>query len=291
MVPAKRAIAASKIVVRVGMFVATRYGTTAVQREDPLWLTERSEMPKTGAKQAKTNGGERRVNDGFSGVDAVERALSMLDAFGDGTPALALKDLADRTGLTKSTILRLNVSLERFGYLVRDSDGNYRLGPTLWQLGALFRQNLDLREVVVPVLDRIVAETKESASFYVLRGKNGVCLYRVNSPRMARDHVEEGEIIPLGVGASGHVLQAFANPRSKGAVQIMRDRIYVSKGERDPDVSGISAPILGPDRELIGAVSISGLTNRFTTNQVRTYSVLMRDAADEIEHRMGAHGP
>ena len=157
-------------------------------------------MPETRVKQTKTNGGGRRVNDGFSGVDAVERALSMLDAFSDGTPALALKELADRTGLTKSTILRLNVSLERFGYLVRDSDGNYRLGPTLWQLGALFRQNLDLREVVVPVLERLVAETKESASFYVLRGKSGVCLYRVNSPRLARDHVEEGEIIPLGLG-------------------------------------------------------------------------------------------
>ena len=226
--------------------------------------------PKLEAKQAKTNGGERRVNDGFSGVDAVERALLMLDAFDDGTPALALKDLADRTGLTKSTILRLNVSLERFGYLVRDSDGNYRLGPTLWQLGALFRQNLDLREVVVPVLDRIVAETNESASFYVLRGKNGVCLYRVNSPRMARDHVEEGEIIPLGVGASGHVLQAFANPRSKGAVQIMYVIASTSvRGNATPTFPGISAPILGPDRELIGAVSISGLTNRFTTNQVR----------------------
>ncbi len=245
-------------------------------------------MPETRAKQTKKNGGERRANDGFSGVDAVERALSMLDAFSDGTPALALKELADRTGLTKSTILRLNVSLERFGYLVRDSDGNYRLGPTLWQLGALFRQNLDLREVVVPVLERLVAETKESASFYVLRGKSGVCLYRVNSPRLARDHVEEGEIIPLGVGSSGHVLQAFANPRSKGAAQIISDRSYVSVGERDPDVSGISAPVLGPDQELIGAVSISGLTSRFTAKQIRTYRASMLEVANEIEHRMGA---
>ncbi|RTL67516.1 MAG: IclR family transcriptional regulator, partial [Hyphomicrobiales bacterium] len=63
-------------------------------------------------------------------VESVERALTILDAFGDGTPRLALGELAARTGLYRSTILRLAASLERFGYLNRDEDGAFRLGPS-----------------------------------------------------------------------------------------------------------------------------------------------------------------
>ena len=64
-------------------------------------------------RKSRTN----RENDGFSGVDAVERALTLLDAFNGGDSALPLKELSQRSGLTKTTILRLAVSLERFGYL------------------------------------------------------------------------------------------------------------------------------------------------------------------------------
>ncbi|MGO2393107.1 MAG: helix-turn-helix domain-containing protein, partial [Halomonas sp.] len=72
-------------------------------------------------------------------VEAVERALTILEAFTDQERSLSLVTLAERTGLYKSTILRLIGSLERFGYIVREGDGTYALGPSLWRLGNLFR--------------------------------------------------------------------------------------------------------------------------------------------------------
>src|SRR5688572_16846594 len=62
------------------------------------------------------------------GVAAVERALSILDAFTDQDPQLTLGELAKRTKMYKSTILRLARSLENYGYLVRAEDGVFRLG-------------------------------------------------------------------------------------------------------------------------------------------------------------------
>src|ERR1700761_304535 len=74
------------------------------------------------------------------GVNAVERALAVLDAFhGEGSRGLA--ELAKATELAKPTILRLLVSLERSGYVVRLSDGRYQLGAKLMQLGATYRGN------------------------------------------------------------------------------------------------------------------------------------------------------
>lgn len=134
----------------------------------------------------------RSVQDINGGVESVERALSLLDAFDMGDNGLALKDLAGRTGLNKATILRLSVSLEKYGYLKRDDDGSFHLGPSLWRLGSVYRHNLQLDSIVRPVLNKLVEKTNESASFHVLRGESGVCLYCVNPPRRMRDNVEEG---------------------------------------------------------------------------------------------------
>ena len=50
-------------------------------------------------------------------VASVERALSILEAFSDGTSRLSLAELSVRTGFYRSTILRLTDSLRRFGYM------------------------------------------------------------------------------------------------------------------------------------------------------------------------------
>ena len=114
-------------------------------------------------------------------VEAVERALTLLDVFTEEEDEVSLADLADKTGYYKSTILRLSRSLERFGYLARQPNGNFRLGPALWRLGSLYRREFDLGEYVRPVLRRLRDQTSETASFYIRDGDVRVCLYRENS--------------------------------------------------------------------------------------------------------------
>ncbi len=225
--------------------------------------------------------------DTTGGVEAVERALRVLDSFEPGDAGLSLKEVADRSGVNKATILRLCVSLEKFGHITRDSEGLFHLGPSLWRLGSVFRQNLRLGPVVRPVLVNLVKTTGESASFYVQRGESGVCLYRVNSPRLARDHVEEGEIIPLNMGSSGQVLDAYSTRQGKHADTIRKTGYYLSLGERDPDVAGLSVPVLGPEGELLGAVSLSGLRVRFSDEVVDTYRDAVLDAARQIRIAIG----
>jgi DNA-binding IclR family transcriptional regulator len=62
------------------------------------------------------------------GVDAVDRAMSILAAFAAGKERLTLAQLATETGFYKSTILRLARSLEHGGYLHRDQEGVFSLG-------------------------------------------------------------------------------------------------------------------------------------------------------------------
>ena len=97
------------------------------------------------------------------GVEAVDRALKILDCFSADTQEISLAELSRLTGFYKSTILRLAVSLERFGYLVRGESGMFRLGPATWRLGSCYRQSFDLADVLRPELKTLCEETNETA--------------------------------------------------------------------------------------------------------------------------------
>ena len=70
-------------------------------------------------------------------VEAVERALTLLEVFNEHQPELSLTELSLATGFYKSTILRLMASLEVFGFVVRNERGMYRIGPACARLAPL----------------------------------------------------------------------------------------------------------------------------------------------------------
>jgi DNA-binding IclR family transcriptional regulator len=192
------------------------------------------------------------------GVAAVERALSILDAFTDQDPQLTLAELAKRTKMYKSTILRLARSLETYGYLVRAEDGMFRLGSKLLQLGSLYQRHLHTADVVPDALRAIVDELKEGASFYVRDGDRRLCLHRVDALRSVRHLVHEGDRLPLNVGAAGHVIRAFSGSSGANYEKVRNDMHAASFGERDPEVAAVACPVFGLSQRLAGALAVSG---------------------------------
>ena len=218
-------------------------------------------------------------------VEAVERALSILEAFGETRAELTLTEIAEETGLYKSTILRLAASLGRYGYLVRDDKGLFRLGPSLWRLGSSYRRNFDLDEFIRPVLRELVNETGETASFSVRDGDERVCLYRENSRSPIRHHLDEGARLPLDRGAAGRVLLAYAGLNGSEN-PIIRDGFAISVGERSPDVAAVAVPVLHADGEIRGALAISGLASRFDAAARETALPLLQEAAQSVMDRL-----
>ncbi len=196
-------------------------------------------------------------------VEAVERALTVLNAFHAAKPAMTLGEIATATGLYKSTILRLAGSLERLGYLVRGDNGVFRLGPALWRLGSIYRAQFDLGDAIRPELRRLVEATGETASFYIRQRQSRVCLFRHNSPHPARHHLDEGAELPLTAGASAHVLVAFADGKGAKAKAVKTRGYAISLGERDPQVAAVAVPVFDLAGEFRGALAISGLIGRF----------------------------
>ncbi len=78
-----------------------------------------------------------------------------------------MAELSRRTGLYKSTLLRLTQSLKRFGYLEKLHDGIYCIGPEPLRLVRIHQQSVQLMDVLPPVMQRLVDSTGESSSYFV----------------------------------------------------------------------------------------------------------------------------
>lgn len=200
-----------------------------------------------------------------SGVAAVNRALSLICCFGNDDKSLTLAELARRTGLYKSTILRLAESLEQFGVLVRDTDGGFRLGPELVRLGSLAHRVSGDKMDIEAVLTQLVEATGESATYYIRRNDLRLALFRVDSRKSLRDHIRPGDLLTLQHGAAGRVLsdtRPYAERRDDPFQTI------VSLGERDPEIAAIAGPVF-QDGAIVGSLSISGAKTRFSDKVVQ----------------------
>ena len=227
-----------------------------------------------------------RTRPAVEGVAAVDRALAVLTAFRRGDRALSLAELAERTGLVKSTIMRLAVSLEAHGLLVRMHDGDYGLGSEALRLGTLYQQSLDLESHVVPVLEHLVDRTEESASFYIRHGDKRLCAYRVNSPHRLRLHVQPGDMLPMDQSSVAQVLRWFERwPEDRSGAGL--DLPLYTAGMNDPHTASMSIPILGAGPKLVGALALSGPITRLTAERAGEVRADLRASAQELTRALG----
>ncbi|OZI18699.1 IclR family transcriptional regulator [Bordetella genomosp. 9] len=220
------------------------------------------------------------------GVIAVRRAMRILEAFGVEDASLSLAELSRRTGCHRSTVLRLARTLAMDDYLAQRPDGNWRLAKAAGWLGACYQATFNVLEVVQPVLRELSDATGESATFYVREGKQRICLARVEGPRSIRHHVRVGAALPLHLGSPGRVLLAFSGEPDEPYESIRRTGYMMSLGERDAEVSSISAPVYGINWSLVGAICISGPLSRLTEQVLLDNKDHILSAASKLSRAM-----
>lgn len=204
-----------------------------------------------------------------AGVEAVDRALTLMECCLQEKDGMTLAELSRRSGYYKSTILRLAVSLESFGYLRRCGDGRFVLGSGLARMANVAALRYDLGSIVRPVLEELAAQSRETASLYVRRNDLRECLFRHEPDRAIRHIVAEGALLPLTGGASSHIIHAWSDRGLDDAGGDLPDHA-ISLGERDPEVAALAMPVFDAAGRFFGAVSLSGLITRFAQEEARS---------------------
>ncbi|QEI08535.1 IclR family transcriptional regulator [Pigmentiphaga aceris] len=213
------------------------------------------------------------VLENSSGVAVLDRIFALLAAFGAEDERLTLSELSRRTGLYKSTVLRLLGALEHGGFIRKLDDGAYAVGPEPMRLAAIYQRSFRIESIVEPLLEELSKSLSETASFYLRIGDKRLVLSRVEPARALRVSIRVGEEFDVHRGASGKVLLAFG-PGEGGDPEVRARLWATSYGERDPETASASVPVFGALGELKGALTVSGPLSRLGQPAAMSAAVL-----------------
>ncbi len=215
-----------------------------------------------------------------------------------------LGELAEVLGTHKSTVLRTLQILEKYGWVRREGDlPVFSLGLRLVGLSNSILEELDIRKVARPELDRLGAQTKETVHLAVMDGSDMVYLDKVESAYPVRMYSRVGARAPLHCTGVGKVLLAYTPVEDWPALELHRytdntivahDDLVVAAAdirrrgwgwdeqEHEESVRCIAAPVFGPNHEIVAAVSVSVPTSRLSNRQLRAHVPLLVDVTGRI---------
>jgi DNA-binding IclR family transcriptional regulator len=256
----------------------------AVQARTPTKAA--SKRPKM-ARPANGNGdGTRLKKVDAKPIAAVERALQVLSAFCIG-PRLSLSELSNQTGLFKSTLLRILSTLERNGFVTRLSDGQYRVGGIVYELGANYASSFDLSEIIKPALADLSRLTGETAGFYVRSGTQRQCVFRVQSSQAVRHVIDAGQIVDLDGAATSQLLRRHeANPERPTNATDYASLCLATSGIGDSQTASVAAPIFDTGG-FVGVINVTGPVNRFNASVSASCLAVLALVARKVTTSLG----
>lgn len=256
----------------------------------------------------------RPVNERYR-IQAIERAVAILNAFSADEHELGVTEIADRLGLHKSTVHRFMVNLDAAGMVERNSrTGRYRLGMRIFELGGLVKQRINLWDEALPFLESLVRDTGETGHLAVLDAGEAIYIERVEARRALRVPSAVGRGYPAHATNLGKVLLADLEPerlaeivRERGLAAYtphtivdptaldlelsrIRERGYaIDNEEYDEGLRCIGAPVRDHSGRVVAALGIGGPVTRITPARVEDLSTLVMAAASGLSRRLGAH--
>ena len=137
-------------------------------------------------------------------ASTLARGLSVLRAFRAGDDGLTNAQIAERTGLPKSTVSRLTFTLGCLGYLTQPQRADrYRPGPTLLAMGHVAAASLAFLDPAQEMMQALADRTGTLVLFAV-RDRDKVALMRTWRPQsVASIWLEVGHRLPVGGSSSG----------------------------------------------------------------------------------------
>lgn len=230
------------------------------------------------------------THDPSQGVAAVDRAMRILAAFDNKSKTLELAELAERSGLYKSTILRILNSLIEAQMILREADGSYSLDHECGRLGAVYRMTRDPEAVLRKILSNLAETTCLTAGYFVIQGEYRVCL-SVEMPRTdVFHHLNEGDRLLLRQGAAGRLLCAHNGIELEESAQARRDGYLFRHGDRYQELSSLAVPVFDHNQVCQGVISLSGRTSLFTEKTIIELASFMRRGAASIQGQVfGPH--
>jgi DNA-binding IclR family transcriptional regulator len=241
-------------------------------------------------------------SDALSGVRSVGRALAVLSLFTSEHQTRSLREICARTGLPRTTALRLLDALETTGMISSLGGQEYAVGPGLLRWATLASARFHLPAAAQSALSELVETTGETASIYVRSGYGRICVAQQESTQALRHVALVGRERPLWVGAAGRILlsdlddpeldDVLAHAPGDGPspdlvrrwrADVLEKGHAVTHNEREDGLSVIAVPIRIETGAVSATLSTAGPTARFGPDRIPSLLDALETARDAIE--------
>lgn len=217
--------------------------------------------------------------------------IDLLAVEGPRSPA----EIAVSIGVPRSSVYRLIEGLTAISMIENLPDSRVRLTTRWLHLADSARAAMVEWSDAGSVLEQLVDETGQTAFLTVRRGDRAVCIDWRQGRGIGVLVLKPGRSLPLYAGAAGRVLLAFGESESVLAAapyraltpatltsreQLVADMeltarqgYVVSDEDVTPGIGAIGIPILGSDGQVIGGLSLGGLSG-----EIKEQSSTIREA-------------
>ncbi len=246
-------------------------------------------------------------------IGSVDRALEILNLFEERRPELGTTEIAQKTGLNKSTAAGLIRTLAFKGYLDQDpASRKYRLGLKIIERGSVVLGSMNLRRCATPHLQELHGRFDETVSLAVFDDGYMVYVERLLSSHGLGMRSEVGKREPAHSTALGKAVLGQMEPHEVqsyladyglvpvtartitdpalflGQLEQARDAGYALDDEEN-QVGGrcVAAPVLDNTGRPVAGISISAPTARLAMGDIPRYGAAVVEAARKISRSLG----
>src|SRR3954469_4658145 len=252
-----------------------------------------------------------------SGVQSVDRALSIIETLAEDDEGYRLSDLAIRTGLSTSTVHRLLGTLENRRFVQFDrAESKWHVGARAFTVGATFARRRNFSAQAVPYLRKLRDLTRETANLAVVDDEFIIVLTRMESREIMRSLTKVGGRVPMVTSAVGKAVLATYSDEDVGAVirhhgmprltersivrpsdlfkdlaTIRKQGFAVDDEEAEMGLRCVAAVVHNALAEPLAAISVSGMTSRITDERLPEVGHIVRETAGELTAALGGVMP
>ncbi len=246
----------------------------------------------------------RQTAGGSPANRSLERGVEILRAFRQGSELLGNGELAERTGLPKSTVSRLTQTLVGLGMLQSEAAMRaYRLAPAVLSLAHAMRTGSRVLTVAAPLMRRLAERDRINVGLAAPDRDEMVYLESIRyARRVAFRNVVSGQRVPMELTSLGRAylstlpasarqdleaVVARRRQRTWGALRTEIDAALVCIRESgfcaaswQPEIIAVAAPLITAD--MAYSVNVSVLTTDSFDQVVRLLAPKLLTLRDDI---------
>ncbi len=241
-----------------------------------------------------------------------DKGLKILELFTLEKPRLTLRDVAECSGMTKPTALRMLNTLEANGYLMRDKSKAYCLGLRFLELANAVTERLDIRHAALAHMDELLIKVDQAVNLVIRDGYEAVYIEKRETGHAVRMYTRIGRRAPLYAGACPRCLITFLpdkdlqellpkltlvpfTPKTPKTIAELEERIKrerslgycFSQGELFEGTSAIAMPVRDHTRKVVGAISLAGPSASFNEEKLGYMIKHLARCVEDISREMG----